>query len=48
MKANPHVKVINALTGIEEEPPKTVIDDFGGNAVFYRKRNQVWHRMERL
>jgi hypothetical protein len=34
IKANPHVKVINAVTGIEEDPPKTVIDDFGGNAVF--------------
>ncbi len=29
-----HVKVINAVTGIEEEPPKTIYDDFGGNAVF--------------
>ena len=40
MKANPHVKVINALTGIEEEPPKTVIDDFGGNAVFTGKETR--------
>ncbi|WP_048059489.1 hypothetical protein [Picrophilus oshimae] len=31
------LKVINALTGIEEEPPKTVIDDFGGSALFIGK-----------
>ena len=30
IKANPHVKVINSITGIEEDPPKTIIDDFGG------------------
>ena len=40
IKANPHVKVINAITGIEEEPPKTVIDDFGGNAVFTGKETR--------
>ena len=28
MKANPHIKVINAVTGIEEDPPRTKIDDF--------------------
>ncbi len=40
MKASQHVKVINAVTGLEEEPPKTVIDDFGGNAIFTGKESK--------
>jgi len=28
------LKVINSVTGMEEEPPKTPVDDFGGNASF--------------
>jgi hypothetical protein len=40
IKANPHVKVINSITGIEEDPPKTIIDDFGGNAVFTGKETK--------
>ncbi len=37
IKGNANVRVINSLTGLEEEPPKTSIDDFGGNAVFTGK-----------
>ncbi|MGE9811416.1 hypothetical protein ACLIKE_08760 [Ferroplasma acidiphilum] len=44
MKANPHIKVINAVTGIEEDPPRTKIDDFGGNAVFIGK--EIRHGIE--
>lgn len=44
MKANPHIKVINAVTGIEEDPPRTKIDDFGGNAVFVGK--EIRHGIE--
>ncbi|WP_061950734.1 hypothetical protein [Acidiplasma cupricumulans] len=28
------VRVVNSVTGMEEEPPKTTVDDFGGNAIY--------------
>ncbi|MEM0140329.1 MAG: hypothetical protein QXZ44_06970 [Ferroplasma sp.] len=37
IKGNTSIRVINAVTGLEEEPPRTIIDDFGGNAVFAGK-----------
>ena len=33
-KSKASVRVINSVTGMEEEPPKTSVDDFGGNAIF--------------